>query len=117
MDELAGKSAAEALTDLLAVRPPRTEQPLYAASAAATPVTWINPPQAPNAPLPTDDSDLKRYVMAWWVDEALHDPGIGHRMQFFFHQFLAVSVDSGSSALHHPDWDLSHPCRSAAAPR
>ena len=98
VDELAGKSAAEALTDLLAVRPPRTEQPLYAASAAATPVTWINPPQAPNAPLPTDDSDLKRYVMAWWVDEALHDPGIGHRMQFFFHQFLAVSVDSGSSA-------------------
>lgn len=98
IDEWSAKSASEALTDLLTVRPLRVEQPLYAASASATPVTWINPPQAPTGPLPTDDGDLKRYVMAWWLNEALHDAGIGHRMQAFFHQFLTVSADSGSSA-------------------
>jgi uncharacterized protein (DUF1800 family) len=35
--------------------------------------------------------------MAWWVNEALHDPGMAHRMSFFLHQYLAVNSNSGDS--------------------
>lgn len=98
IDELAALSAEDALNLLLAANPLQHEQPLYAASPSAQPVTWINPPLPPSAPLPADDGLLTRYVIAWWANEALHDPGIVHRMTFFFHQYLAVSADSGSSS-------------------
>jgi len=98
VDELAQKTASEALSDLLAPRPFKVEQPLYAKNANATPVTWINPPQPPSTVLPGAEVELRRFVMAWWVNEALHDTGIGHKLSFFFHQFLAVSSESGTSA-------------------
>ncbi|MDX1913043.1 MAG: DUF1800 family protein [Saprospiraceae bacterium] len=96
VDEMAGQTAAEALATLLSPAPLQVEQPLYSDGAGA-PVTWVNPPQPPSAPLPGDDGDLTRYVMGWWVNEALHDPGATHRMSLFFHQFLAVDAASGSS--------------------
>ncbi len=92
-DELATKTAAEALVILFTPAPPQLQQPVFGSSA----VTWINPPQPPNAPLPEEDFVLRRYVMAWWVHEALHDPGIGYRMAFFHHQFLSVSAESGTN--------------------
>ena len=96
VDDLAGQTAAEALTALLAPHPLQLDQPLYSDGASA-PVTWVNPPQPPSASLPGDDMDLTRFVMGWWVNEALHDPGTSHRMALFFHQFLAVDAASGSS--------------------
>ncbi|MBK6932313.1 MAG: DUF1800 family protein [Saprospirales bacterium] len=97
VDELAGQTAAEALAALLQLQPLQLDQPVYAGNAGATPVTWVNPPQPNNATLPADDNDLRRFVMAWWLNEALHDPGAAHRMGFFFHQFLAVTPDFGTS--------------------
>ncbi|MCC7465590.1 MAG: DUF1800 family protein [Saprospiraceae bacterium] len=96
VDELAGMTAAEAVSTLLVPYPLQIEQPVYTAGAG-TPAPWINPPQPPSAPLPADDQDLTRYVMGWWVNEALHDPGASHRMALFFHQFMAVDAASGSS--------------------
>lgn len=96
VDELAGQTAAQAVTALLTAAPLQLDQPVYA-EGNATPVTWINPPQPASATLPADDGDLTRFVMGWWVHEALHDPGTSHRMQLFFHQFLAVDAASGSS--------------------
>lgn len=96
VDELAGLTAAEALASLLLPYPLQQDQPLYSGSAAP-PVTWVNPPQPPGAALPADDADLTRFVMGWWVNEALHDHGVSHRMSLFFHQFLAVDAASGSS--------------------
>ncbi len=96
VDELAGLTAAEALAFLLVPNPLQLDQPLYADGLSA-PVTWVNPPQPPGTPLPADDKDLSRFVMSWWVNEALHDPGVSHRMSLFFHQFLAVDATSGSS--------------------
>jgi uncharacterized protein (DUF1800 family) len=96
VDELAALTAADALTSLLTVSPLKLDQPLYA-NGNASPVTWINPPKPPNATYPADDFVLKPYVGAWWVNEALNDPGISHRMSFFLHQFLAVDPDSGTS--------------------
>ena len=94
VDALAAMTPTEALADLLAPRPLQLEQPVYGASA----VTWINPAQGPGATLPGDDDTLTRYVMGWWVHEALKDTGAGHKMEFFLHQFLAVDGDSGSSS-------------------
>jgi len=96
VDEMAGQPAAEALTALFASIAVQLDQPLYTNGPAA-PVSWINPPQPPSAPLPADDDELTPYVMAWWVNEALHDSSITHRMCLFFHQFLAVDAASGSS--------------------
>ena len=96
VDEMAGQTAAEALATLLSSYTLQLEQPVYSNGPAA-PVTWVNPPQPPSTPLPGNDKDLTRFVMGWWVNEALHDPGTSHRMSLFFHQFLAVDAASGSS--------------------
>ncbi len=96
VDEMTGQTAAEALSTFLSPNPLMLDQPVYTSGPAA-PVTWINPPQPPSATLPADDAELTPYVLAWWVNEALHDPGITHRMSLFFHQFLAVDASSGSS--------------------
>jgi uncharacterized protein (DUF1800 family) len=98
VEEFAKKTAAEALQILFQPAPLRVEQPLYAKKAGDTPQTWINPPQPPSVKPPAEESELRRYVMAWWVNEALSDPGIGHKMAFFFHQFLAVDAESGTSS-------------------
>ena len=96
VDELAGQTAAAALTALLTPSPLQLDQPVYASGPGA-PVTWILPPQPPSATLPADDGELTPYVMAWWVNEAVHDASITHKMSLFFHQFLAVDASSGSS--------------------
>jgi uncharacterized protein (DUF1800 family) len=96
VDAFASLSASAALTELLSPTPLQLDQPVFSIGTAA-PVTWINPPQPPSAPLPADDQELTPYVMAWWLNEALHDPGITHRMSMFFHQFLAVDAASGNS--------------------
>lgn len=96
VDELAGMTVTEALASLLTAAPLQLDQPVYSAGVG-TPAPWINPPQPPNTPLPADDDDLKPFVLGWWLHEALHDPGISHRMTLFLHQFLAVDANSGSS--------------------
>jgi uncharacterized protein (DUF1800 family) len=96
VDEMATQTAGDALTSLLTGYPLQLDQPLFA-NGNSTPAPWINPPQPFNAPLPAQDFILRRYLLAWWVNEALHDPGITHKMNFFLHQFMAVDGDSGSS--------------------
>ncbi|HMX39848.1 MAG TPA: DUF1800 family protein [Saprospiraceae bacterium] len=96
VDELAALSAADALASLLTAHPLQLEQPLY--GPASTPKSWINPPAPSGTPPPAEESELRPYVMGWWVHEALHDPGISHKMMLFLHQYLAVDAESGSSA-------------------
>lgn len=98
IDALARLSAPEAVKDLMAPRPLQLEQPLYLKNGGSAPVSWINPPQSPAVPLPAPDFELKRYVIAWWLHEALRDTGSRHKLALFFHQFLAVSAESGSGS-------------------
>ncbi|MFN0015950.1 MAG: DUF1800 family protein [Saprospiraceae bacterium] len=98
VDEIAAQTATDAVATLLVPSPLLIDQPAYATTAGASPVTWINPPQPPSATLPADDNDLRRFVMSWWLNEALHDPGSGHKLEFFFHQFLAATPDYGTSS-------------------
>lgn len=84
-------SAAEAVSPLLTLQPLQLDQPVYSNSDDVPPVTWINPPGTP-LPTGTQDFMMRPYLRGWWVNEALHDEGAGHKMAFFFHQFLATSM-------------------------
>ena len=97
VDEMAGQTAAQALAVLLQLNPLQLDQPVYADDQTPTPTTWINPPQPPSAQMPAEEQKLRPFVMSWWLNEALHDPGAAHRLSFFFHQFLAVTPDYGTS--------------------
>ena len=93
VDELSTLTAQQAFDNLFVQAPLLLAQPVYGASA----VTWVDPPLPPNATLPDEEFTLRRYVMAWWLHEALHDPGAGHKMEFFLHQYLSVTAESGNS--------------------
>ncbi|MBV6439795.1 MAG: hypothetical protein EPGJADBJ_01448 [Saprospiraceae bacterium] len=91
VDQMAGQSAAEALDSLLTLYPLQLDQPVYSNDNAVPPVAWINPPGTP-LPAGTQDFMMRPYLRGWWINEALHDPGIGHKMAFFFHQYLITSI-------------------------
>lgn len=93
VDDLANKTANQAVSTLLMATPLQMDQPVYD-DPGTDPVentTWILPP---GDSLPAEDFVLRRYVMGWWLNEALFDPGITHKMAFFFHQFMAVTASS-----------------------
>ncbi len=94
IDELASLPADKAVARLLQPYPLQMQQPLYPGTDGN--VAWILPP--PGQTFPTQDFILRRYVMAWWVNEALHDPGIVHRMTLFLHQYLTVDAQSFNNA-------------------
>ncbi|MEZ4893856.1 MAG: DUF1800 family protein [Saprospiraceae bacterium] len=62
-------------------------------------VTWILPLPGKTKidELPNQEFVLRRYVLSWWSDEALRDPGIYHKMVIFWHQYMAVSNLSNKS--------------------
>ena len=91
VDEMAGQTAAEALATLLQLYPLQLDQPVYPNSdlPGVPPITWVYPP---GGNLPAQDFMLRPWVVSWWTNEALNDPGIGHRMTFFLHQFNVVDI-------------------------
>ncbi len=98
VDELAGMSAAAAAAALLQLAPLKMTQPVFddpATQGTVENLTWILPT---GQPLPAEDFVLRRYVMGWWVNEALFDPGIGHKMSLFLHQHLIVTANSFGNA-------------------
>lgn len=91
VDQLAGQTANQAVTSLLTPGPLQLTQPVFNDPANGL-VTWLLPP--PGATAPTDDVTLRRYVMGWWLNEALFDASIVHKMTFFFHQHLVVAANT-----------------------
>ncbi len=91
IDQLAQRTAAEAVADLLQLYPLQMEQPVYdnPDTPAVENTAWLLPP---GLPLPDGQQELRRYLTGWWLHEALHDPGAGHRLSLFFHQYLCVSI-------------------------
>jgi uncharacterized protein (DUF1800 family) len=100
VDQLALMDAASALSALLALQPQQQDQPYYddPATSGMEKTPWILPPGLPLPPN-TQDFQLRRPLFAWWMHEALMDPGAGHKMQFFLHQFNAVAANTRSTAL------------------
>ncbi|MFN0212751.1 MAG: DUF1800 family protein [Saprospiraceae bacterium] len=100
VDQMAGQTAAQAIGSLLQLNPLQLSQPIYKDLATqGSPVqTWLLP--LPGSPIntPAEDFVLRRWVMTWWCNEALRDTGIGHKMQFFFHQFLQTTANTARNS-------------------
>ncbi|MCS7036703.1 MAG: DUF1800 family protein [Saprospiraceae bacterium] len=94
VDELAALPVDKAVASLLQPYPLRMQQPLYPGTSGN--IAWLLPP--PGQAFPAEDSALRRYVMGWWVSEALHDAGIVHRMTLFLHQYLTVDAPASNNA-------------------
>ncbi|TNE57177.1 MAG: DUF1800 family protein [Bacteroidetes bacterium] len=91
VDQLAGMSASQAVSSLLVTPPLQMDQPVYD-QPDTDPIentTWLLPT---GLPLPDSQGVLRRYVSGWWLHEALHDPGITHKMALFYHQFMITSI-------------------------
>lgn len=97
VDEMATQTAAKALEPLLKLYPLQSDQPIYQADQATPGQTWLLPLPG-QAPTGVQDFVLQRYIMTWWTNEAFQDPGIGHKMALFFHQYMIVTANSSQSA-------------------
>ncbi|MCC7504843.1 MAG: DUF1800 family protein [Saprospiraceae bacterium] len=105
VDELAGKTAAEALASLLQLYPQQLDQPVYddpTTTDVVENIKWINPYVDPTT-FGAEDFMVRRWLLGWWVNEALQDPGIGHKMTFFFHQYF-VTVANTLGTQHYYDY-------------
>lgn len=103
VDQFAAMSAAQALDDLLQLKPLQLEQPIYKdlTTPGSSVTTWLLPlPGLPQDQLPAEDFVLRRWNLVWWCNEAIHDQGIGHKMQFFFHQFMQTTASSGRNSMY-----------------
>lgn len=91
VDELATQTAAQAVASLLSLRTLQHDQPHYGVldnNKVVDIVQWLLPPYS----TPAQEFELRRNLTGWWINEALHDTGIGHKMVFFWHQFLACDI-------------------------
>ncbi len=99
VDELAGKTAAQAVQILLSPSNLKVAEPLYGGTnnqnAVNPPVPWVDLHVSQQ---PAEDFVLRRFITSWWINEALQDNGIGFKMQFFLHQFnITDTVTAGNS--------------------
>lgn len=96
VDDMAGKTAAQALPSLLQLYPFQQAQPIYddAQVPGVDLKTWCLPV---GTALPAEDFVLRRWVMTWWLHEAISDPGIGHKMSFFWHQYMITTVQTAGN--------------------
>ena len=97
VNQMAGQTAAQALNALLIPYSLAADQPIYDDPTTTTneAATWVLPlPGTDNASLPAQDFVLRRYVISWWSNEAMRDPGIVHKMMIFWHQYLTTSLQT-----------------------
>lgn len=92
VDLLAGMTAANAVSTLLTIAPLQYDEPIYddGTTPAVENLKWMTPGTA----LPAEDFVLRRWVVAWWLGEALADPGARHKMMMFLHQYNVVTASS-----------------------
>ena len=97
IQQLASMNVTQAVTDLLELRPLELDQPVY--DNPSTPdieqIKWLIPTGQTN---PDQEFQLQRRVIGWWLNEALKDEGIGHKMTFFFHQYFATAINTYNHA-------------------
>lgn len=93
IDSFANKTADQAVNLLLTPPTLQLTQPVYDNPSTTTveSVYWINPP---GQALPDSESNLQRRVIGWWLNEALRDQGMQHKMMLFFHQYMATSMNT-----------------------
>jgi uncharacterized protein (DUF1800 family) len=96
VDQLAAMTVDQAMNDLLALKPLKIAQPSYdIPGTAEVESTWLLPPVALDGAYETP---RQQRVIGWWLNEALEDTGIGHKMTFFFHQYLTTNITTYNHA-------------------
>lgn len=85
IDEFANKTAEEAVAELFDLTTPYIGEPID----LKTDEPWINAGVEPVS----FRFLLRRYVISWWIDEAMRDTSIGHKLSFFLHSIFVVNVD------------------------
>ncbi len=93
VDQIAAQTAEQAVNNLVMLQPLDLAQPVYDNPQTDTveSIMWINPA---GQTAPDQDFNLQRRIIAWWLDEALADDGIGYKMSFFWHQYLSVTANT-----------------------
>jgi uncharacterized protein (DUF1800 family) len=97
VDDMANQTPADALSSLLTLYPRQLDQPIWddPSTTDIENITWILPT---GLPLPAQDFALRRFLIAWWINEARLDKGIGHKMTMFFHQYMISSITQTGTA-------------------
>jgi len=93
VDQLATMQVTAAVDLLLTAPTPYMEQPVYddITVPGVENTTWLMPT---GLPLPAEDFVLRRWVAAWYLSEAIEDPGGMHKMMLFLHQYGVVTATS-----------------------
>ena len=95
VDALANLQAFQSVPSLFNYEPLFMDQPVYDnANEGIDNAEWILPPGLDK---PTSDGTLRRFVTSWWMNEALNDSGMAHKMTMFFHQYMVVDAFSYQS--------------------
>jgi len=89
------RSASQAVDELVAVQP----------LSIMGPVDYQNPSKSfietKNFPADPGEWILRHYVKSWWIDEALKDDSICHKMEFFLHTNFVTSNDGMDPYEYH----------------
>jgi uncharacterized protein (DUF1800 family) len=104
VDEMANQTAPQALATLLQLYPLNLEQPIYKDLTVtdAPIITWCLPIGSPS--LDAENFKTRPWLPAWWLREALLDPGAGHKMTLFFHQFMQSTIVNTGRTEHFFDY-------------
>lgn len=97
IDAFALLTAEDAVNQLMIVSAPISPEPIN----AETGLEWINcgamPPACSTAQVqPSSGKKRRKYTLSWWMHEALHDPSLHHKMQFFLHTCITADVNASS---------------------
>lgn len=96
IDTYASKTALQAINDLMNIQAHVNQLP----RDPNTGLEWIDintglrydtPPNIPTS----SNTNLRKYVLCWWLDEARLDQSIGHKMEFFLHSIWVTTANEG----------------------
>ncbi len=87
IDATAAKTASEAVDDLFDIPDLTLPEPID----RNTLEHFINLGIEPTS----NNGFLKTSIGAWWMEEALQDNSIGHKLEFFFHSILIINSNIG----------------------
>ncbi len=90
IDTFTGMSAAAAVDELFNIPAIQMSEPID----RDTLLPWINTGVDPGN---NGDFRRKHYIAGWWMHEALQDPSISHKMEFFLHSNFVISSSTGPS--------------------
>lgn len=89
IDSYAAKTAVDAVDDLFNIPALGLPEPID----VQTLEHFINLGIEPTS----SSGNQKRFIIAWWMEEALNDVSIAHKLEFFLHSIFITNSSSGNS--------------------